>query len=355
MTTVKIIAVILTLPVLFSAWVRAEVPLYWVGEQLTRPQISDLIAEHPFSLGSLSRKPIGIVYLCFDVGTSVNPGGLGYKGADFDLTTGAGLKALQSYLNNTATTVIKNLQACHAQGIIVWDFDGEPSQGGWPAYIGAPNQMMQADGGWWPAGVLTAYQDFVGKIKAAGFAVGCCLRCDTLIVKNGYPVKQLTYQGTTTAKADLLAKCSWAYQNLSCTLFYWDSYNLANGNPAYDQYLAHYVMEQLGQPLLITCEEGSTLQPPQEYINSYADSPLYCPLPAADAKWDVVPLNPSILAVYPAAFCCVNVDEGTGITPSNYSALFDAFGAGQALPLFQCWWGTANIPYLKQMVAAGLW
>jgi hypothetical protein len=340
----------------------SAVPLYWVGQSLTQAQTAELVKARPFLLGSSSRKPIGICYLCFNQGTAGNPGGLGVS--EMNLTKPAGLTALSAYLTSMADTIISNLSACHAQGVIVWDFDGNPSQGGWPSYIGAPNVMMQADGGWWPAGVLTAYQAFVSRIQAAGFTVGCCLRCDTVIVQNGVPMNntnpqlgsnQLFYPDTDTAKANLLAKCSWAVKNLGCTMFYWDSYNLANGMPAYDQFLPAYIMKQLPQVTLISCEEGSTLQPPQEYINSFSDSPLYCPLPAAGSPWSVVPLDPTILAAYPSAFKCVNVDEGTGITGSNYSTLFTAFQAKQALPLFQSWWSAPSIPYLKQMVAAGLW
>jgi hypothetical protein len=131
---------------------------------------------------------------------------------------------------------ISDALAENAQGLIVWDIEGEKGGQSNPAYYGDPQtatnagiapEMLQPNAANPP--VIPTNQSVAdycfGLIRAAGLKVGVTSRCDLL---NSSATDQSQYTSLAQAVADQTRKAKYANARWGATIFYCDSADGAN-------------------------------------------------------------------------------------------------------------------------------
>jgi hypothetical protein len=159
------------------------------------------------------RRPIGVLFLASTAhSSSTNPRGwFNDQSLNFTGTNGAALfrKALLDYTD----TSITNLKRLGAQGVIVWDLEGEE----FPhkiSFIGDPRLLGKLA----PEMVPVA-NEFFKRLRDAGFKVGVTIRPQELAFDQGIPRQE----AVLNFKQLLLEKIDYARTNWGATLFYLDS------------------------------------------------------------------------------------------------------------------------------------
>jgi hypothetical protein len=131
---------------------------------------------------------------------------------------------------------INEAKAMGAQGILVWDIEGEKGGQSNPAYIGDPQtatqagiaaEMLQpnsANPSVIPSNMSVADYCF-SLVRAAGLKVGVTSRCDLL---NSSATNQTQYTSLSQAVNDQTRKAIYANSRWGATIFYCDSADGAN-------------------------------------------------------------------------------------------------------------------------------
>src|ERR1700730_13919166 len=93
---------------------------------------------HPATLDWNDRRPIGAIYLARDnTKWSSNPRGW-FNDPKIDVFSPEGLRAFQTRLMKYADDSVALLRAMNAQGMIVWDIEGEEFAHPEASYVGDP-------------------------------------------------------------------------------------------------------------------------------------------------------------------------------------------------------------------------
>lgn len=185
------------------------------------------------------RRPIGLVGMCFNNQfTITNPNGWNWGGVN-DLGGQTGwAKAAISFMKG----VIAHCLGMGAQGIIVWDIEGEPKVLHGPAiFLGdprvasttAPEMNTPGLAGNSAAGIPStqSVSDYLFTlVRAAGLKTGVMTRAQLL---NLAANTQTTYSSTLHGVTDLESKMDYANTRWGCTMFYLDSNDV--GQPGYIQ------------------------------------------------------------------------------------------------------------------------
>jgi hypothetical protein len=167
------------------------------------------------------RRPIGTLFLTNKDGVLNvnNPASWAFNGTtvnDWDYSTTAGIQAIQQGLIALANSCVQQLQKIHAQGIVVWDSNGEQFAGF--VYFGSPNAIP-----WMVPEFDQVSDQFWNVFKAAGLRIGVALRADIADFHSDGTHSEDPYVSIGQAEADLDAKLSYAHDRWGCTLFYVDS------------------------------------------------------------------------------------------------------------------------------------
>jgi len=235
------------------------------------------LARFPFQLNWADRRPIGAIHLANYVGsgTSVkNP--RGYFGGTFDVRTKTGKEAFRTALLQSADQSIKVMKGMNAQGMVVWDLEGEQYHK--VAYIGDPRMLSTLAPEMEYRGAVDAY---FKRFRSAGLRVGVTVRPQRLkltstgwkqmAVKNPYPT--------------LAAKIAYARTRWGATLFYVDS---NSGKQLYDASVFKRLADAFPDVLLI---------PEHENTRYYAYTAPYLELRNQETS-----TPQSTLVAYPQAF-----------------------------------------------------
>lgn len=121
----------------------------------------------PMTLTWPDRRPIGRIFIGDRPPTPRNPSG--YQGTDVDVTTPAGRERFRRDLLAIADRLVAAFREMDAQGMIVWDIEGQEFRG--CVYVGDPRKLP-AMAPWMDA----VADDFFGRFKNAGLRTGVCLR-----------------------------------------------------------------------------------------------------------------------------------------------------------------------------------
>jgi phage FluMu protein Com len=162
------------------------------------------------------RRPVGVLFLASHAHSSVtNPRGW-FNDPGLDVTGPNGAARFRQALFDYTDRSLAVLQRAGAQGVIVWDLEGEqfPHK---TSFIGDPHQLHRL------APEMDAVaDDFFAKLRAAGLRVGLTLRPQ----KIRYDEAGLPSQSGVFDEAGVLSeKMDYAKARWGATLFYVDSNN----------------------------------------------------------------------------------------------------------------------------------
>jgi hypothetical protein len=159
------------------------------------------------------RRPIGVLLLASDGHTSaINPRGW-FNDEKLDVLNPGGQerfrKALFDYENNS----IAILKRVGAQGVIIWDLEGQefPHK---TTYIGDPRVLNN-----FAPEMAPVANEFFKRLRDAGLQVGVTIRPQQLTYTHGLPQQSTVLD----IKRVLLEKIDYAHTNWGATIFYIDS------------------------------------------------------------------------------------------------------------------------------------
>ena len=159
------------------------------------------------------RRPIGTLFLASNFHASAtNPRGW-FNDPKLDVTGTNGAKRFRQALLEYTDRSISILKQAGAQGVIVWDLEGEqfPHK---TTYIGDPRLLGRLA----PEMELVA-DEFFNRLRAAGLRVGLTTRPQELVFEHGQPRQA----EMANIKQSLLDKIDYARARWGATIFYVDS------------------------------------------------------------------------------------------------------------------------------------
>ncbi len=266
---------------------------------------------YPFALNWDDHRPIGHLEIASAaMGYRLNPRGW-FLDPKLDVSTEEGRREFESKLMAYTDQVIAILRDMNAQGVIVWDIEGEEYKHA-VTYIGDPRQLPNL------APEMDRLADrFFARFSDLGFRVGVCIRPQTL-VKNapGGPVQQ---ESADPAKV-LMDKIAYARKRWDATLFYIDS-NGAGPNTPMDPEVIRTVAAAYPDVLLI---------PEHSNLRYYAYSAPY-----HDLRRPPIKTPDLVRTIYPKAFSIINTTDGP--VDQRSDELITAITKGDIL-LYRSWY-----------------
>jgi hypothetical protein len=138
-----------------------------------------------------------------------------------DITTDAGRAAFRDRILKYADDSVKVLKDNDAQGMIVWDIEGEQYPQA-TTYIGDPREIKAL------APEMDGIADqFFKKFKEAGLRTGVCIRPQQFVLSADGTAAQHDLTDNREIVNTMFDKMVYAYRRWGCTIFYVDS----NGDP----------------------------------------------------------------------------------------------------------------------------
>lgn len=272
----------------------------------------------PMKLNWTDRRPIGMLHLSSSaMGIVKNPRGW-FMNRDLDITTPEGRESLHQQLMNYASTSIKVLKGMNAQGLIVWDVEGQEYPHA-TSYIGDPRSL--------PPEIDPYLDEFFQAFRDAGLRVGLCLRPN-------HPVRLLykdsALQEQVFDPAYILRdKLAYAKKRWGCTLFYVDSNSDFDARGMYNDEQAYQLMSVKIFKELFENNPDVLLIPEHETVQYYA----YCaPYDELRGGYTTTPVH--VRRAYPKACSVIMVADGP--MDERHDELLAAVKRGDIL-LFRGW------------------
>lgn len=235
-----------------------------------------IAARFPATLNWPDRRPIASLFLA---GTGrknpLNPRDWRIIKPSVEVTSPAGRTEFQRRLLEEADKTVAILKQMDAQGVIVWDIEGEP----YPQpvdYVGDPHQLAPEMQG--------AVDKFFKRFTDAGLRCGMTLRPQRFVLSNGQGFQENSDDPNSIFNT-LDEKIQYARNRWGCSLFYIDS----NGTWGWPMEVSIFRRLNRKHPDILLIPEGST-------ILYYASTSPYWDSkngssPSEQARW-----------VYPGAF-----------------------------------------------------
>jgi hypothetical protein len=260
-------------------------------------------------------RPIGVLFLASDAHASAkNPRGW-FNQDNLDVTGPGGQERFQKALMDYADSSIDVLKRIGAQGVIVWDVEGEeyPHK---TTFIGDPRLV-----GTLAPEMAPVVNEFFKKFRDAGFRVGVTIRPQQLVFDHGIPRQSAVLD----IKGVLQEKIDYARTNWGATLFYIDS-NYSFFRP-----------DEAWQLRLLAAQRPDVLLIPEHnYFLYRAFSAPYVPV----QKLSKVPGGGRKL--FPASFQALNISDAS---PDQIAA---AWHEGDIL-LFRAWYWNSDCEVLEKL------
>ena len=253
------------------------------------------------------RRPIGTLFLSGSGrGSAANPRGW-FNNPEKDFTSSEGRLAFRRELLGYADRSVAILKGMGAQGMIVWDVEGQEYKH--PiSYLGDPRSL--------PPEMDAVADEFFHRFTDSGLRCGVTVR-PQIAVRPVYG--NAAYQASIADPAGKLdEKVRYARQRWGCTLFYIDS----NGDPNWPMEASFVRQVAVQNPeVLLIPEQNTDLY--WAYTAPYCDLRLRCTSTPSEVK-----------AMYPDAFSVIWV--GDGDIKGNWPSLTRAVRSGDVL-LFPGW------------------
>lgn len=233
------------------------------------------------------RRPIGMVFLASYPGSYT----LGNRNWIFDKPAGfkKGLLAL-------ADVCVKNLKAIDAQGVVIWDIEGQE----YPhplSYFGDPRQLAPE--------MDSVADEFFAKFTRAGLKVGVTLRPDEIIRKENVSAWWPFHYSVADHAKNLKLKIAYAKKRWGCTLYYVDS-NIFNNNPVGSDITmgGGHALPQTVFKEVLQAYPDCLLIPEHENNDYYAYTAPY-------NQWNThsPELNSVVKQKYPTGFQCMTIGD----------------------------------------------
>jgi hypothetical protein len=248
----------------------------------------------PFKLKWEDRRPIGQIFLSrSDAGWRTNPRGY-LNSPEVDVTTEDGRKRFREQLLAYADGCIRIMKQMDAQGVIVWDIEGQENKHP-TSYLGDARSL--------PPEMEAVADDFFKRFTDAGFKVGVTVR-PQMPVRRPYG-NEVFQQTVADPVQNLVDKIAYARKRWGCSIFYLDSDVFWVSDPV-------VLADERGASLLIGADELRRVQeahpdvlliPEIEDVQKYAYGAPYLQL-----NYDKLPATPpEVLRAYPGAFSAISV------------------------------------------------
>lgn len=257
--------------------------------------LSDLfarwVAAFPFNLSWPDRRPIGILMLASNGRLTPlnlkNPRFWRFLDPGLDINSQTGRTEFRTRLFEEADRALANLKGMNAQGVIVWDIEGQQYRN--MNYVGDPRYLPPEMQG------LAAL--FFKRFTSAGYRCGMTLRGDRVVVPGGgnqlNPQSYQSYDENPETVFEMLdEKIRYATERFGCSLFYFDSSGTQDWS--FDWRVFRRLHAKYPNVLFL---------PEQKSMLYYTVTAPYCDergvkggCPSAEARW-----------LYPKAFSAINL------------------------------------------------
>ena len=282
-------------------------------------------ARWPARLSWADRRPIGVAHLSTSAaGFAHNPRGW-FLDAQLDVTTPAGRAAFAHRVDDYAAACIKIARGMDAQGVIVWDIEGQE----FPhaiSYVGDPRLLPTL------APEMDAAADgLFARLRAAGLRVGVCVRPTrmTPVAPGDAPdAVPWAQRDVEDAVVEMAAKIRYAKQRWGCTLIYADSTVLHVPRP--DGTVDTIPMPASMLARLAAMFPDTLIIPEQETPRCWAYTAPYNEL-----RQGISATPPLVRAMYPRSFSVLQVNDAGDLKKWRRD-LVAAVRAGDVL-LFRTW------------------
>jgi hypothetical protein len=198
-------------------------PVGATAQNLCPEAYADYARTHPMALRWPDRRPIATAFLCNPAtGWKTNPRGY-FQDAKVDVTTEDGLKAFGERLMGYADNCIARMKKMDAQGIIVWDIEGQEMPH-MVSYLGDPRRLAEL------SPEMNRYADaFMQKFRDAGFRTGITIRPTEVYQPNQAGQLPWNQREVKDPVAVMSEKIAYAQKRWGCTIFYLDSSVFGDG------------------------------------------------------------------------------------------------------------------------------
>ena len=265
----------------------------------------------PVHLHWPDRRPIGQLFLASHYHSSpINPRGW-FNNPKLNVTGPGGEQRFRKALFAYTDRSIAILKKTGAQGVIVWDLEGEqfPHK---TTFIGDPRLLKRL-----APEMAAVATEFFARLKDAGFRVGVTIRPQQIVFgKNGVPRQTFVFN----IEKVLLSKIDYARKHWGATLFYVDSND------------GFWRPDELWQLRQVAADRpGVLLIPEHHYLPYWSFSAPYIALrkesPLMASRW--------ARKLFPHSFAALDINDAT----KNWAAITAAHLNGDVL-LFRAWeWG----------------
>jgi hypothetical protein len=279
------------------------------------------------------RRAIGSIFLARDnTGWTSNPRGW-FGDPKIDVMSPAGIAQFKEDLLELADASILRLRATSAQGMIVWDLEGEEFPHPNASYVGDPTLLFRIA----PEMDLIA-DEFFAKFTSAGFRVGLCVRPQKVLFDSEGRFTQHEYFLNNSAIHDELdRKIRYAQKRWRCSLFYVDSNFGVQNLGLYSASIFKQLQREHPDILLIPQHEN------RRYFGFTA--PYYDF--GGREKWPGTrSLADDHKAIYPNGFSVVNIAD-TDIA-GHRPELVEAVGFGDIL-LYRTWFDSSELNFVPSI------
>lgn len=278
----------------------------------------------PQALHWEDRRPIGELFLSVATqspraGTLPNPRNY-IVAKNIDVQSKEGLAAFKQAVLSYADNTVARLKRMNAQGVIVWDLEGQQFPQPDTSYAGDPQNLPKLS----PEMDAVA-DEFFKKFKDADLRCGLTLRPQKLDFSSPTPSQK---EVPTRLQADVLVeKASYAFKRWGCTMFYVDS----DGGPldASPPSVFEEALRKMPQALFI---------PENIWPKDYAST---APLASFTAPYKPLHTPSLIKAIWPGAFSVTYVGDVPGSdlkkNGKQWAEFVDAVREGDVLS-FRAWY-----------------
>jgi hypothetical protein len=164
------------------------------------------------------RRPIGVIFLARDnTKWSDNPRGW-FGDQSLNIHTKTGIETFRDRLVQTEKNIVQLAADVRAQGVIIWDIEGEQFPHPTGSFVGDPRLLNRL------APEMDSLADeFFSQLAKAGLRTGVLIRPQRASLQNGELSQKEIILNNNAILAELGAKIDYARQRWGCTLFYVDS------------------------------------------------------------------------------------------------------------------------------------
>ena len=311
-------------------------------QKLAGEVYADFAAQTPPTLNWDDRRAIGMLfYASSNLGAPLNPRGwFNDKTADF--TSEAGRAAFQTQMLAAADRSIAILKQMDAQGMILWDLEGEEFPHA-TTYIGDPRALPQ-----WAPEMDAVADELFAKFRDAGFKVGLTIR-PSQIAENTDPNAKIRVRHNHMnfdPVEEMSQKIDYAQKRWNCTLFYLDSNATYAFTPDLDKngkpQVTAWTMRAAMLQRLAAKHPDVLIIPEHSYLGYYGATAPYGELAAGTTQ-----TSPQVRLAYPNAFTVIKAGDLPGIK-AHHDDLVAGVKSGDIL-LFRGWFNDGANAEIKSI------